>query len=76
MLKTRFTVEQVRKSKSLSINAMAKALGIAPATYRQKELSPDEFKLSEIIKIAELCDVPCENIVFLPQITIKISIEG
>ncbi len=46
-----------RKSLHLTQSEMAEKLGIAEATYREKEKANREFTEKEIVKIIDLLDV-------------------
>lgn len=50
-------IKGVRNLRGYTQEEVAKALGIAPKTYRGKEANPDTFTVSEIKKLARFLEL-------------------
>lgn len=61
----RLTLRQWRLAREVSIEQMAKSLGIHPNTYAAWEQKPEKIPVGEAIKITQLLDVRMEDL-FLP----------
>ena len=65
-----FTLEEYRRAKGISKEAMASELGIHPNTYTHWEDSPEEnITISNGIKISKILNVPFEKIFLISQST-------
>ncbi len=61
----RLTLRQWRLAREVSIEQMAKSLGIHPNTYAAWEQEPEKIPVGKAIKITQLLDVRMEDL-FLP----------
>jgi DNA-binding XRE family transcriptional regulator len=59
-----YTVKQIRVGLGYSQDQMAKAIGIHPNTYRNKESQRTQWTVKEAAKIAKLAGQPMEAINF------------
>ena len=61
----RLTLRQWRLAREVSIEQMAKSLGIHPNTYAAWEQEPEKIPVGKAIQISQLLDVRMEDL-FLP----------
>lgn len=61
----RLTLRQWRLAREVSMDQMAKSLGIHPNTYAAWEQEPEKIPVGKAIKITQLLDVRMEDL-FLP----------
>ena len=61
-----YTVKETRRAKGISVEKMAKLLGVHPNTYSNWENKPSKISMSYAIKICEIFEKDINEVSFLP----------
>lgn len=67
------SIKQIRLSKEIKQQEMADALGIHVQTYRKLENNPENATIAQAKRIAEVLEVPYDNLIFTEESTLSRS---
>ena len=70
------SVKEWRRARGFSQQKMADTLGIHVNTWCNWESEPENITIANAQRIANVLDVPMDEIIFLPEATTKCSKDG
>lgn len=65
-MEAKFTIQEWRRLRNITIEKMAESCGVHPNTIRNWEAKPSMIKLVDAQKIASVLNVDLRDIIFLP----------